>query len=335
MALMPGIGAKNGYLSRDVNLKRALVTGASGFIGQALCEELLRQGWQVVAGVRSFCQLPPGVELATVGAIDGETDWSEVLCGVDVVIHLAARVHIMRGEAADPLAQFHAVNVVGTLSLASQALKAGVRRFVYLSSIKVNGEQTRPGQRFTEEDVPAPFDSYAISKYRAEEGLRELAQKGRMEVVIIRPPLVYGPRVKANFLDMMRWLHAGMLMPFGTINNRRSLIALDNLVHLIITCLDHPAAANQTFLASDGEDLSTTELLRRLAQALGRPAHLMPIPVFLLEAGAALLGRRDIAQRLCGSLQLDISKARRLLGWNPPISVDEGLRRTAQGFLHG
>jgi UDP-glucose 4-epimerase len=315
-------------------LNRALVTGANGFVGQPLCEAIFRQRWQVVAAIRSSCQLPAGVESVLVGAINGETNWTEQLRGVELIIHLAARVHIMRDEAIDPLADFRLVNVEGTLNLARQAAQAGVRRFIFLSSIKVNGEQTLPGQPFTEEDLPAPLDPYSISKYEAEKGLRELALQTGMEVVIIRPPLVYGPGVKANFLNMMRWLHKGVPLPFASINNRRSLVALDNLLDLIVVCLEHSAAANQTFIVSDGEDLSTTELLRRMAHALGRPVRLMPIPASFLEAGAALLGKRDMAQRLCGSLQVDITKARTLLGWNPPISVDEALRRTAQGFLH-
>jgi len=269
-----------------------------------------------------------------VGAIDGETNWTDALRGVDVVIHLAARVHIMRDKATDPLTEFRAVNADGTLNLARQAAKAGVRRFIYLSSIKVNGDQTLPGQPFTEQDVPAPFGPYAISKYEAEEGLRKLAQQTGMGVVIIRSALVYGPGVKANFQSMMRWLKWGVPLPLSSIHNKRSLVALDNLVDLIITCLDHPAAINQTFLAADGEDLSTTELLHRVAHAMGRSARLIPMPASLLEAGAALLGRRDMAQRLCGSLQVDISKAQTLLGWTPPVSVDEGLRRSAQVFLH-
>jgi UDP-glucose 4-epimerase len=220
------------------------------------------------------------------------------------------------------------------LNLARQAAQAGVRRFIYVSSIKVNGEQTLPGQPFTEEDVPAPHDPYSISKYEAEEGLRVIAQQTGMEVVIIRPPLVYGPGVKANFLNMMGWLHRGVPLPFASINNRRSLVALENLLDFIVVCLDHSAAANQIFLISDGEDLSTAELLRRMAYALGKPAHLIPMPISLLKVGAVLMGRRNMAQRLCGSLQADISKARTILGWNPPISVDEELCRTAQGFLH-
>ncbi|MDG4476054.1 SDR family oxidoreductase [Desulfobacterales bacterium RS19-109] len=315
-------------------MSRALVTGANGFVGQPLCEEMLLRGWQVLAAVRSSRRLPQDMELVTVGAIDGETNWAEALRGVGAVVHLAARVHIMRDKATDPLTEFRAVNVAAALNLARQAAKAGVQRFVYLSSIKVNGEQTLSGQPFTEEDVSVPLGPYSISKCEAEEGLRTLAQRTGMEVVVIRPPLIYGPGVKANFLNMLRWLHAGVPLPLGSINNRRSIVALDNLIDLIIRCLDHPAAADQTFLVSDGEDLSTTALLRRMAHALGRPARLMPLPVFLLEAGAVLLGRRDMAQRLCGSLQVDISRARTLLGWNPPISVDEGLRRTAQWFLH-
>jgi UDP-glucose 4-epimerase len=294
---------------------------------------MFRQVWQVLAAVRSSCQLTPGVELATVGAIDGETNWVDALRGVDAVVHLAARVHIMRGKAAASLSEFRRINVGATLNLARQAAKAGVSRFIYLSSIKVNGEQTLPGQPFTEEDAPLPLDPYSISKYEAEEGLRTLARQTGLEVVIIRPPLVYGPGVKANFLNMLRWLHTGVPLPFGSINNLRSLVALDNLIDLVITCLAHPAAANQIFLAADGEDLSTTELMRRMAHALDGPSRLVPMPASLLEAGAALLGRRDMARRLCRSLQADTSKARTLLGWNPPISVDKGLDRVAQWFF--
>jgi len=315
-------------------LSRALVTGANGFVGHPLCEEMLRQGWQVTAAIRSSCQLSEGVESTIVGAINGKTSWTDALRDVVVIVHLAARVHVMREEAIDPLAEFRLINVEGTLELARQAALSGVRRFIYLSSIKVNGEQTLSGQSFTEQDVPAPADSYALSKLEAEESLRDLAKQTGMEVVIIRPPLVYGPGVKANFLNMMCWLHKGMPLPFASINNRRSLVALDNLLDLIVVCLEHPEAANQIFLVSDGDDLSTTELLRRMAHALGKPVRLMPVPVSLLKAGAGLLGRRDMAQRLCGSLQVDISKARTLLGWNPPISVEDGLSRTAQGFLH-
>ena len=237
----------------------------------------------------------------------------------------------MHDTDGDPLAAYRVVNTEGTINLARQAAAAGVRRFVFISSVKVNGEETSPGQPFTEEDEPAPLDPYGISKLEAEQGLRDLATATGMEVVIIRPPLVYGPGVKANFLTMMRWLNKGVPLPFGALDNRRSLVALDNLVDFIITCIDHPAAAKQTFLVADGEDLSTTELLRRVGRAMGKPVRLIPVPMGLLQAGARLLGKQEMARRLCGSLQVDITKARTLLGWKPPVAVDEGLRRAVAG----
>lgn len=313
-----------------------LVTGANGFVGRSLCAALTHSGRTVVAATRhTLPNSAPNISNFQIGTLATDADWQHGLQGCDAVVHLAARVHVMADKATDPLTEFRRVNVNGALNLAHQAAKAGVRRFVYLSSIKVNGEQTLPGRPFAEQDVPAPLDPYGVSKYEAEEGLRKLAQQTGMEVVIIRPPLVYGPGVKANFLNMMRWLHRGMPLPFGAINNRRSLVALDNLVDLIITCIKHPAAANQTFLVSDGEDLSTTELLRRMAAALNVPARLLPVPQKLLEMGFRMAGKSDLAQRLCGSLQVDITKACAMLDWKPLISVDEGLRRTAEGFLRG
>jgi len=240
----------------------------------------------------------------------------------------------MHETANDPLAEFRKVNVDGTLNLARQAAAAGVRRFIFISSIKVNGEGSALGAPYLADAKPAPADPYGISKMEAEQGLRALAAETGMEVVIIRPVLVYGPGVKANFRSMMSWLNKGVPLPLGAIHNQRSLVALDNLVDLIVTCIDHPAAANQTFLVSDGEDLSTTELLRRMGAALGKPARLLPVPAFMLQAGAALLGKRDMAQRLCGSLQVDISKTRELLNWTPPVSVDQALAKTAAHFLH-
>ena len=239
----------------------------------------------------------------------------------------------MQDTAVDPLVDFRRINVDGTLNLARQATAAGVRRFIFISSVKVNGEATALDQPYFSDDVPAPVDAYGISKMEAEHGLRRISEETGMEVVIIRPPLVYGPGVKANFLSMMRWLWNGIPLPLGAIHNKRSLVALDNLLDLIVTCVDHPAAKNKTFLVSDGEDLSTSQLLRRMGNALHRPARLLPIPASLLQIGAALVGRPDVAKRLCGSLQVDISKTRQLLGWNPPIRVDEGLRQTAEHWL--
>lgn len=250
-------------------------------------------------------------------------NWQHALAGVDAVVHLAARVHVMREAAADPLAEFRRVNVAASLKLAREAARAGVRRFVYLSSVKVNGESGT----FTEGDRPAPEDAYGISKHEAEVGLRQIADETGLEVVIIRPPLVYGPGVRANFRALMRAVARGIPLPLGAIDNRRSLVAVDNLADFTLTCIDHPAAAGELFLVSDGEDLSTTDLIRRMARAMGRPARLIPVPAPVLMAAAALVGKRDAARRLTESLQVDISKARQLLNWVPPISVDEGLRR--------
>ena len=246
---------------------------------------------------------------------------------VDIVIHLAARVHVMKDTATNPYSAFRTVNVDGTLTLARQASDAGVRRFVFISSVKVNGESTQPGRAFTETDAPNPQDAYGHSKHEAEQGLRQIASDTGMEVVIIRPPLVYGPGVKANFAALMRAVQRGYPLPLGAVHNLRSLVALDNLVDFIVTCITHPKAANQTFLVSDGQDLSTTKLVRGMAQAAVLPARLLPVPVWALQAGASLLGKGDTVQRLCGNLQIDMSKARYLLGWAPPVSVEEGLRR--------
>lgn len=315
-------------------MTKLLLTGCTGFLGHSLLERLCRDTWDVVVSSRSSSmQVPAGASFVCISSLDVDTNWSLALAGVVVVIHCAARVHVMDETSSDPLADYRRVNVGGTLSLARQAASAGVRRFVYISSIKVNGEGTSLGVPYLADAQPAPLDAYGISKMEAEKGLRALAAETGMEVVIIRPVLVYGPGVKANFLSMMQWLHKGVPLPFGAIHNQRSLVALDNLVDLIVTCIDHPAAANQTFLVSDGEDLSTTELLRRMGAALGKPARLLPLPAGLIRFGANLIGRPAIAQRLCGSLQVDISQTRELLGWSPPISVDEGLRRTAEAFL--
>ena len=315
---------------------RPLVTGATGFVGAALLSRLLRDAVPCVAAVRRAGVRRLGGEVESeIGDIHPQTVWAPTLDGVDSVVHLAARVHVMRDAAGDPLAEFRRTNVQATLNLARQAADAGVRRFVFVSSVKVNGEYTQPGRAFAADDEPRPVDAYGISKMEAESGLRALAGQTGMEVVIIRPPLVYGPGVKANFAAMMRWLHRGLPLPLGAVHNQRSLVALDNLVDLIALCLRHPGAANRTFMASDGEDISTTALLRRLGAALGKPARLLAVPPMVLNAGAALVGRRDIARRLCDSLRVDIGKTRRILNWSPPISVDDALADTAHAFLQG
>lgn len=314
---------------------RVLLTGATGFVGRGLLERLSAQDdLQLRAAVRrQEVGVPESVTLVQVMDLSGDTDWSRAVEDVEVVVHSAARVHIMEDQAEDPLAEFRAVNVAGTLNLARQAAQAGVRRFVFISSIKVNGEGTAPGNPYTADDTPMPVDPYGISKLEAEQGLQALSQETGMEVVIIRPVLVYGPGVKANFLSMMNWLKKGIPLPLGAINNKRSMVALDNLVDLIVTCIDHPKAANQVFLVSDGEDLSTTELLRRVGRPLGRPARLLPIPTLMLVTAARLVGKAGIGQRLCGSLQVDIGKNRALLDWQPPVAVDEALAKTARHFL--
>ncbi|MCE5976025.1 UDP-glucose 4-epimerase family protein [Pseudomonas sp. JR33AA] len=312
---------------------RVFLTGASGFVGSAVLQRLLADGMPIVATIRgNSSPLPPAVEAVSFDSFEEACQWGQALLGCDTVIHCAARVHVMNDTEADPLAAFRKINVQGTMNLARQAVAAGVKRFVFVSSIKVNGEETALGQPYTAHDRPQPQDPYGISKMEAEAELWALAKASGLEVVIIRPVLVYGPGVKANFQAMMRWLSKGVPLPFGAIDNRRSLVALDNLVDLITTCIDHPAAANQVFLVSDGEDLSTTALLRRMAQALGAPARLLPVPSWILSGGAKLLGRTALSKRLCGSLQVDIEKTRKVLGWQPPVSVDAALRATAQHF---
>lgn len=310
-----------------------LLTGATGFIGQALVRHLDQQGFAVTAAVRRFTNtLSASIRQTVVGDLLPNFDWTSALANVDIVIHLAARAHIMRDTATDPLASFRLVNTVGSLNLARQAA-AGVRRFIFISSIKVNGEVTNQREKFTAFDASVPDDPYGFSKYEAEQGLKEISAQTGMEIVIIRPPLVYGIGVKGNFLSMMRWLHKGIPLPLGAVHNQRSLVALDNLIDLITVCIDHPAAANQIFLVSDGEDLSTTELLTRLGTALGNSARLLPVPASWLHNILFLLGKKDIAMRLLGSLQIDMRKTCELLNWSPPITVDEALKKTAEAYL--
>ena len=308
-----------------------LVTGAAGFVGRALCSSLNTRGYLVRQAVRR--QVIGNVEEVAIGDIGPDTDWTDTLVNVRGVVHCAARVHVRKDRAADPLEVFRRVNTEGTLNLASQAAMAGVKRFVFVSTLKVNGEATLPGRAFSADDVPAPQDPYGVSKHEAEVGLRKLAQVTGLEVVIVRPPLVYGPEVKGNFATLLRVLALGLPLPLGAIHNSRSFAAIDNLVDLLVICLKHPAAAGQTFLVSDGEDVSTTELLIRTALAMRKRAFLLPVPASVLKLIADSLGKSAVAQRICGSLQVDISKTCALLGWNPVITLDEGLRRAVQEIV--
>jgi len=324
----------------------ALVTGANGFVGRALCVEMLRQGWRVRAAVRSSAQMPDGSEIVAVGDIDGDTDWMSALRGVDVVIHLAARVHVMKDTATDPLADFLKVNLHGTANLAQQAARAGVKRLVYVSSIKVNGEGTVPLSTFspspsppmgegkmksvfTETDEPAPQDPYGISKWEAEQALRRIAQDTGLQVVILRPPLVYGPGVKGNFISLLAAIDIGIPLPLAAARNARSLVYVGNLVSALITCATHPAAAGQTYLVRDGEDVSTALLAVKIAGALGRKSYSFYFPPAFLRAVAAVLGRSEQIDRLFGSLRVSDAKLRSELGWVPPYTMEQGLRATA------
>ncbi|WP_444900586.1 UDP-glucose 4-epimerase family protein [Microbulbifer sp. VAAC004] len=306
---------------------RVLLTGASGFIGSALLSALRSKRVKVLPVYRH--EVEGGLY---VPRIDAETDWGTTLNNIDVVIHTAARVHVMQESAVDPLAEFRKVNLEGTLQLARQAASSGVKRFIFLSSIKVNGESTTGRGPFTAEEPSNPVDSYGISKKEAEDALLALAEETGLEVVVIRPPLVYGPGVKANFQSMMRWLQKGIPLPLGSINNRRSLVSVYNLIDLITVCIEHPNARNQVFLVSDGLDMSITDLLRRLSRSLRYRALLIPVPASVLIFTLSLLGKRAVADRLCGSLQVDIGKTMNLLDWQPPVSVEEGLAKTAESL---
>jgi nucleoside-diphosphate-sugar epimerase len=310
------------------------MTGATGFVGRALVSELLGKGCQIRALVRKPSVLPVEVEQVVVDLGEIEGAKKSVFGGVDVVVHAAARVHMMQDRSTNPLAEFRKLNRDATLALARLVADAGVKRFVFLSSIKVNGEETflrpRPSV-FKPDDEFIPTDHYGLSKFEAEQGLLTLAKKTSMEVVIIRPPLVYGPNAPGNFASIINWLRRGVPLPFGAINNKRSLVALDNLVSFIALCADRsqsPKAVNQVFLISDGEDVSTTELLHKVAYALDKKSWLMPVPVSLMSFAARLIGKGDVANRLFGSLQVDSSKARELLGWQPVITMDEQLKKT-------
>ena len=314
-------------------MRNILITGTTGFVGRILCERMMADGWQVRGTVRyaeQAASLPTGVEVVRIKSIGADTDWSDALSGVDAVVHLAARVHVMNDTATDPLSAFRLVNVAGTERLARMAATNGVKRFVYISSVKVNGEGCE--KAFTEHDIPAPDDPYGISKWEAEQVLHKIANDTGLEVVILRPPLVYGPGVKANFLSLFKIVDRGIPLPLASINNHRSLIYLENFVDAITTCINHPEAAGQTYLVRDGEAVSTSELIRRVAAALGRPARLFLFSPSLMRFVGRLLGKSDAIERLVGSLTIDSSKIQRELGWKPPYTMEQGLKETAEWF---
>ena len=312
---------------------KVLVTGATGFVGTALVSRLVDSGrFGVRAAVRRESgELLAVVEQVVAGNLTPNTDWQQVLVGVDAVVHLAARVHVMNDTAADPLSAFRQVNVAGTERLARIAATKGVKRFVYISSVKVNGEGCE--KPFTEHSIPAPEDPYGVSKWEAEQILHRVAEETGLEVVILRPPLVYGPGVKANFLSLFKIVDRGIPLPLAGINNQRSLIYLENLVDAIIKCIEHPNAANQTFLLSDGQDVSTPELIRMIASAMGKKPRLAPCPPVVLKFLGKLTGKSLEVKRLIGSLQIDNSKIKKVLNWQRPFTMEEGIAETVKWYL--
>lgn len=316
-------------MARIDDLNTVLVTGAAGFVGGFLCNYLTDKGFKVRAAVR--CSNLDSVETFSVGDIDGNTDWTKVLEGCDYVVHLAARVHVMSEKSGNPIELYRSTNTEGTRNLSSQAASAGVKRFIYLSSIKVNGEETRT-RPFAADDVPNPEDPYAVSKFEAENGLSDICEQSEMEYVIIRPPLVYGSGVKANFLSLIKLINRGIPLPLAAINNRRSLLALGNLLDFILLTLVHKKAGGQVFLISDGEDISTPVLIRKIGCCLGKRPLLFSVPLSLIRIIAAVFGKSSVIDRLAGSLQIDISKAQNLLGWQPPLSQDMALQETVDWF---
>jgi len=312
-------------------LSRVLVTGANGFVGRHLCAMLKQRGHYVRAALRSTVAdaAIPANEVCQVGDLGPETDWGRAVDGMDSVVHLAAKAHVLDQPHDD--GEYHRINALGTRGLAQSASRGGIRRFVFLSSIKVYGEARDRAFRVDEE--PQPVDVYGKSKLSAELYLRDSAASSNMEAVIVRPPLVYGPRVRANFLRLMQWVDRRVPLPLGAVHNSRSLVALDNLCDFLGHALEHPSAANNTWLVSDGDDVSTPELIRRIARAMKRRAYLLPVPPVLLRAAGKVVGRAEDVTRLCGSLTLDIASTRRTLGWNPLITQDVAIASTVRWYL--
>ncbi len=323
-----------------MKLSRILVTGATGFVGTALCAVLLQRGHIVRRALRNAiveedADAQPGgerMETVAVGEISANTDWSQALASVDVVIHLAARVHVMRDDAPDPLGEFRRVNVAGAERLARAAAENGVKRMVFVSSIKVNGEETEDGRLFRETDVPAPRDAYGVSKWEAELALHEVARATGLELVIVRSPLVYGPGVGGNFAQLLDLVARSVPLPLASVRNFRDLVYVENLAAALAICATHPAAAGQTYLVCDGRPISTPDLLRQLAAGMGVPSRLLPCPPALLRLGGALSGRSEQIRRLLGSLRIDDAKMRTDLNWAQPRTLQEGLQMTAEWY---
>lgn len=313
-------------------MKRVLVTGANGFVGSQLCQMLADDGYKVRAAYRKPCKDNNLYEQVVVDEIGHRTDWEEALQDVDYVIHLAARVHVMKETSDDPLTKFREVNLYGTTNLARQAAQSGVKRLVYISSIKVNGESTN-NHPFTADDEPSPADPYAISKAEAEAELLDISRQTGLEIAIIRPPLVYGPGVRGNFLRLLALVNRGIPLPLANINNARNMVSLTNMCDLLITCLEHPKAAGNVFLLSDGVSLSTSELIKMIAHAMGIRSRLFPFPLFLLKYMGFLIGQHGTISRLCGSLEVDIEKTQQYLDWIPPQPPDEGIQKAVEWFL--
>lgn len=307
--------------------KQVVVTGANGYVGSHCCAALKQAGYIVRGTIRTA--QPLDVETFVTGDVGPDTDWTHALDGADVVIHTAARVHIFDETEPDSLAAFRRVNVAGTIRLAQQAAAAGVKRFLFISTVGIFGQKTPPDIPFTEKSPPHPYNPYAQSKWEAEQHLQSL--NADMEIVIVRAPLVYGPGAPGNFDRLVRWVSKGVPLPLGGLNNRRSFVGIDNLVDFLVLCVEHPAAAGQTLLVTDGEDLSTTQLIQHLARAQGKNILLIPVPPHPVRWALQLLGRQRLADQLYGSLVIDSSQTRQLTGWTPPVAVAEGLRRAVTG----
>jgi len=318
---------------RLIKSDEILLTGANGFVGSFLLPELLLNSYKVRIVGRKFNQsFIKNTKVFNIDSLSADTNYKDALSEVKVVIHLAARVHVMKHFSSNALEEYKKINLYGTMNLARQSVRAGVKRFIFISSIKVNGEVTLNGKKFYADDIPSPKDPYSISKYEAEQALMRLSKDSGMEVVIIRPPLIYGPGVKANFFTMMKWLSRNFSLPLGAINNKRSFVGVANLVDLVLTCLDHPGAANEIFLVSDDYDVSTTFLLQSLSMALGKKSKLIRIPIFILKIAFLTVGKLNLSQKLLESLQLDIAKTKQKLNWSPPVSFEDGIVETARHF---